>query len=459
MACSDLIILLPGITGSELRKDDKIIWGYSPKIAIQAILKPSKFNENMNLKQDSINSDLEDGIVATRLLPDFHYLPGIKKVDGYSKISKYLASVEGIIPGESFFTFPYDWRRDNRFTAKLLQKFAEKKLQDWRIKSGNKDAKIILIAHSMGGLVSQYYVEVLQGWKNTRHLITFGTPFHGAIKSLGALINGPKIKGRRVESLHNLIKGFTSIYQLLPTYDAAVSHESSPAVKIGAGLDFLNLNSKKYECAEKFFEEIASSHLINLEDEEYRDTFNLRPIAGYGNKTMLSADIVGEKAILSDLFNGEMLGGDGTVPRFSAEANEVVLRKDPVYSIVKHGSLQNIKGLLDHVGGVITHKPVNLMGGTLAREWVRILEQDLYSTAEKVSIHLEGSERASGLSAKLISKNSTSEYDIVKGIQNGSYVVNLGKLPEDSYSLIIENNRGLYSETSFCVANIEEFLS
>jgi len=42
----------------------------------------------------------------------------------------------------------------------------------------------------MGGLVARYYLEALDGWRNTRALITFGTPYSGAMKALDLVANG-----------------------------------------------------------------------------------------------------------------------------------------------------------------------------------------------------------------------------------------------------------------------------
>ena len=61
-------------------------------------------------------------------------------------------------------------------------------LHDWRARSGNKDAKLVLVGHSMGGLVSRYFLEVLGGWLHTRSLFTLGTPHRGAVSSYARLV-------------------------------------------------------------------------------------------------------------------------------------------------------------------------------------------------------------------------------------------------------------------------------
>jgi pimeloyl-ACP methyl ester carboxylesterase len=43
----------------------------------------------------------------------------------------------------------------------------------------SRTPKLILVGHSMGGLVARYFLECLEGWRDTRRLVTFGTPYRG----------------------------------------------------------------------------------------------------------------------------------------------------------------------------------------------------------------------------------------------------------------------------------------
>ena len=80
-------------------------------------------------------------------------------------------------PGKSFFAFPYGWRRDYRVAARRLKEQTNRWLREWRREQ--PDAKLILVGHSMGGLVARYFLECLEGWRDTRRLVTFGTPYRG----------------------------------------------------------------------------------------------------------------------------------------------------------------------------------------------------------------------------------------------------------------------------------------
>jgi pimeloyl-ACP methyl ester carboxylesterase len=171
----DLVVILPGILGSVLQKDGKDLWGIS-KGAIWDILVSHGDSLNaLNVQQDDPDAEnLDDGIKAVRLVEDVTIIPGFIKVDGYTRTTKMITeNFANVTQGNIYldpddlagnlYHFPYDWRRDNRANAKILQRLINKRLKCWRERSGNPNAKVILLAHSMGGLISRYYLEVLGG--------------------------------------------------------------------------------------------------------------------------------------------------------------------------------------------------------------------------------------------------------------------------------------------------------
>ena len=58
------------------------------------------------------------------------------------------------------------------------------------VAEGSPDAKLVLVGHSMGGLVARYFLECLDGWRDTRRLVTFGTPYRGSLNALNFLVHG-----------------------------------------------------------------------------------------------------------------------------------------------------------------------------------------------------------------------------------------------------------------------------
>jgi hypothetical protein len=119
--------------------------------------------------------DLGDGVKATGLVQDLHIIPGLWKIDGYTALVNRLKSSLQLEGGRNLFEFAYDWRRHNRIAARKLAQAAKGWLDRWRATSGASDAKLVLVAHSMGGFVSKYFLESMGGWKDTRALVTFGT--------------------------------------------------------------------------------------------------------------------------------------------------------------------------------------------------------------------------------------------------------------------------------------------
>ena len=172
----DMVVILPGITGSVLQKDGKDVWGLSGQ-ALSSFLRTrggSLRALRIGSRDDRFVDDLGDGIRATALMPDAHIVPGLWKVDGYGKLAHFLRGEFALDQGQNYFELPYDWRRDNQVAARTLERLIAEKLPAWRAASGNSLAKVILIAHSMGGLISRHYLEVMEGWKNCRALISFG---------------------------------------------------------------------------------------------------------------------------------------------------------------------------------------------------------------------------------------------------------------------------------------------
>ena len=156
-AFPDLVILLPGITGSVLaNKNGKEVWSPSGGAIWRAITSFGNSIEDLALASD----DTDDGVTAPRLVPDVTLIPGLIKIDGYSRVENYLIDQLGLVAGSNYFPFPYDWRRDNRVIAKRLESSAMGWLKAWRASSGNADAKLVLIGHSMGGLIARHFIEI-----------------------------------------------------------------------------------------------------------------------------------------------------------------------------------------------------------------------------------------------------------------------------------------------------------
>ena len=111
----DLIILLPGITGSVLQCNGKDVWAITPASAIAALFSLGNNIKDLQIKgkDDWTKDDLGDGVTAPRLVQDVHLLPGFWQIDGYTAIKTRLFAELTLEEGKNWFDYPYDWRRDN----------------------------------------------------------------------------------------------------------------------------------------------------------------------------------------------------------------------------------------------------------------------------------------------------------------------------------------------------------
>ena len=76
----DVVVLLPGLTGSVLRRGGKDLWGPSVGTLLGAALRGGERLRPLVLREDPVDcDDLGDGVVATRLFPDVHLIPGLWK--------------------------------------------------------------------------------------------------------------------------------------------------------------------------------------------------------------------------------------------------------------------------------------------------------------------------------------------------------------------------------------------
>src|SRR5688572_905311 len=109
----DMIVLLPGITGSVLKKDGRELWGLSFRGLWNAFPRPQVTLQQLKLGDDDlVKDDLGDGITATGLMPDAHLIPFFWKIDGYTAVRKAIQNYFEIEQGVNYYEFPYDWRRD-----------------------------------------------------------------------------------------------------------------------------------------------------------------------------------------------------------------------------------------------------------------------------------------------------------------------------------------------------------
>lgn len=356
----DMVVILPGITGSVLQKDGIDFWGAS-KQSLWNFVKTAGFSlDALKVKDDDPNAEnLDDGVKAVRLVEDATIIPGLFKVDGYTKTTEMITkNFDKVMQGNIYndpedkpanlYHFPYDWRRDNRASAKILQKLLNKRLKTWREYSQNPSAKVILLAHSMGGLVSRYYLEVLGGWQDCKALFTFGTPYRGSLDAVNFLANGYK---EAFIDLTEAMRTMNSVYQLMPRYKALkINSNYYRIAEPPEGVELPNIDLDRAKDALKFHNEIDDAADANYKNDAYRKAFVTCPIVGVLQPTQQSAKLVNN--VISTSTNlpewlqdrSYLEDGDGTVPQVSAipvQMGDLEVLSIADYIPETHGAIQS----------------------------------------------------------------------------------------------------------------------
>jgi pSer/pThr/pTyr-binding forkhead associated (FHA) protein len=200
------VVFVPGFMGSELWLGSQRIWP-----AVRTLFKePEMYIYRPDTR-----------VEARGLLGEVVLVPNLVKLEQYNRLGDYLVEELGYERGCDFFEFPYDWRQDVRLSARKLGQAIE----SWPIQP-----PFILMAHSLGTLVSRYYVEKLGGKDKVHRLLLMGGPHLGTPTAATNLAIGPNLLpfGMMGERLRRVLGTFPSVYQILPTYACAVDQESRP---------------------------------------------------------------------------------------------------------------------------------------------------------------------------------------------------------------------------------------
>lgn len=370
----DIVLLIPGIGGSVLQHNGRDVWALSGEALGQFLAR--SVTERLGLERlvlhgdDPVADNVADGVVATRVLPRQQLVPGLQSHSGYRAVATWVRANFTVIEREvadprpgNLYEWPYDWRRDLRSSARKLARFVDERLAAWEALTGS-DHRVIILAHSMGGLVARYYTEVLGGWESCRALITFGTPHRGSVKALDVLANGYL---GNIGGIADVMRSCTSVYHLLPRYQMLrVGQEWR---RPGETTGIPGVHPAKAADALEFHREIDAAVARNRGERGYDQCATLA-IAGTGRLTAQSARWTGEQLILdrgSRWHPRRLLGdhrrvplppgldpmldsGDGTVPYAAAVPAELSDDVGLVTTVIEdHSSLQRSAVLDAHL--------------------------------------------------------------------------------------------------------------
>jgi len=229
------VIVIPGLIGSELvnKNTNETVWFDLARSKDDDLRLPISPNLAAN----------KDNLIAGDILRNVKYLKFLPETEIYQSIADSLK-----LPGEytegnwdtptemgfqdTYYVYPYDWRRDNVENARLLIE----KIDALKLKLKRPNLKFNIVAHSMGGLIARYaamygnadlptgtrrIAPTWAGSKSIGKIFLVGTPNEGSINSLSGLINGFGITRLNLPFVQSITKFdmFTipAVYQLLPT--------------------------------------------------------------------------------------------------------------------------------------------------------------------------------------------------------------------------------------------------
>ena len=144
-----------------------------------------------------------------RLMTALGALPGAVVDDGHP---------DRRVPDANVVAFPYDFRQSITEAAERLAADVTGRLS--ALGGAGEPGRVIVVAHSMGGLVARYWMGPLGGWRVCRALITLGTPHRGAPKALNWVVGGVRVGGRVWQGVTGLFREWPSVTELLPRYPA-----------------------------------------------------------------------------------------------------------------------------------------------------------------------------------------------------------------------------------------------
>lgn len=326
-----------------------IWWGYNSGPKHQTLNPNGQGNRvNSNVSFDPWQLRQPPVIIVPGILGSWENSRGIWKLDPifhtYDNLENGFKS-QGYKEDENLFPFPYDWRKSNIETAKLL----EEKIDE--AKQRGKSPRVDIVAHSMGGLVARQYIESDEYQNDVGHLVTLGTPHKGSPDSYLMWEGGIRkeeiigtfwqdVKGKLMkiymlfeakennyDTLHKYVREqVLSVGELLPVYDYLRDAETGN----------MRVYPENYP-ANEFLEDLNSQE--NLEKFQTRPNLNFSNLVGLENENR-TIDIIRVIEIPEKLKNPENLlwphgypdglnkksgdrglelgEGDGTVPFESA---------------------------------------------------------------------------------------------------------------------------------------------
>jgi Calx-beta domain-containing protein/lecithin:cholesterol acyltransferase len=268
--------------------------------------------------------------------------------------------------------FPWDWRKSPEQSLARLDDFVDQVTPPGR--------KAVLMAHSMGGLLTRWYIDDPGRARKIARAVTIGTPYWGAPKALFPLAAGvetPLEEGDELDALFDnaelmqLARNLQGLYFLWPSAAfggwLSVGEGNSPLGEdqLLAFVDQLRGNSALLKHA-------LAQHEQHL-DEFNRNGVDYHVLVGTGMLTMRRVRDI-STLTRESVYRIGWADGDGTVPRRSALLDGKV-PADRLHFVcrVPHVELPGSPVVTDRLGAFLFEgKPIGVPDSDCAAEGLEI---------------------------------------------------------------------------------------
>ena len=433
-----LVVVIPGIGGSELADSSgKRVYGASVSCVVARLCEPSVLDRNNELTPVGLVGP--HSLVAKQLVTGYDgLLNGITKGLGLSSGRVVTAGAELVDPDATVVAFPYDFRRSVEQIANDLDRVVRERAQGRRV---------VLVAHSMGGLVAAWWWAFMSEGIDVDQIITLGTPFRGAAKALDVLVNGMRIGPFDVpQAVTDTVRTWDSVFDLLPHYQVVDGNDKyrypyelpSGMTSAVAGFSGKALNAyQKNRC--------LHDALVNKVAESGRNPFTVYYSQGHATLGCASIDAHSNQLVVAKgnprAIHASWDGGDGTVPMFST-IPDIVERDVSRWRRLagKHQDLVEEKSVFEHLSEYSrTRLPAAARGGGYeASAYLQLDLDDVVLSGVETEFRLCVVDKAgNALDPKNVGGNVGGHRFVAERSDDGWWLAQLPRLEEGVHSVML----------------------
>ena len=433
-----LVVVIPGIGGSELADaSGAIVYRAGLGHLLSVGRDPSVLDPNNELRPVGLIGPCS--LICWQLITGYDgLLNGISKGLGLSPGRVVTAGAELVDPDATVVAFPYDFRRSVEQIANDLDRVVRARAQGRRV---------VLVAHSMGGLVAAWWWAFLSEGIDVHQIITLGTPFRGAAKALDVLVNGMRIGPfPATQAVSDMVRTWDSLFDLLPHYQVVDGTDKyqypyelpSDITSAVTGFSGKALNAyQKNQCLHEA--------LLNRVAESGRNPFTVYYSQGHATLGHASIDTHSDGLVVAKgnprAIHASWDGGDGTVPMFST-IPDVVERDVSRWRRLagKHQGLVEEKSVFEHLSEYSrTRLPAAARGGGYeVSAYLQLDLDDVVLAGTEAEVRLRVVDKdGSVLNAEKVGGNVGGHRFAAERSDDGWWLAQLPRLEEGVHSVML----------------------